>query len=88
MAGLLYRAGLRVNECLTLRVTHLDFEANRIFVVDGKGKKDRFTIIPARLKQTLEDHLRKVKRVHDQDLADGWGSVVLPHAHRRSAIYL
>ena len=80
MASLLYGAGLRVNECLTLRVTHLDFEANRIFVVDGKGKRDRFTIMPARLKQTLEDHLREVKRVHDQDLADGWGSVVLPHA--------
>jgi integron integrase len=80
MAGLLYGTGLRVGECLSLRVTHLDFEANRIFVVDGKGKKDRFTIMPALLKQKLNDHLRRVKRLHDQDLADGWGSVAMPYA--------
>jgi integron integrase len=80
MAGLLYGAGLRINECLSLRVTHLDFEANRIFVVDGKGKKDRFTIMPARLKQKLNDHLLRVERLHDRDLADGWGSVVMPHS--------
>ncbi len=57
-----------------------DFEANRIFVVDGKGKKDRFTIMPARSKQKLNDHLRRVKRLHDQDLADGCGAVAMPHA--------
>jgi integron integrase len=80
MTGLLYGAGLRVNECLTLRVTHLDFEANRIFIVDGKGRKDRFTIMPARLKSKLNDHLRRVQQLHAKDLADGWGSVEMPYA--------
>jgi integron integrase len=80
MASLMYGAGLRLMECLRLRVQDIDFASNEIMVRDGKGAKDRITMLPETLKQPLSDHLKNVKRVHDKDLADGWGRVLLPGA--------
>lgn len=79
-AGLMYGAGLRLNECLGLRVQDIDFERNEILVRNGKGAKDRITMLPESLKTALAEHLVKIKAVHDRDLADGWGSVPLPGA--------
>jgi len=80
MASLMYGSGLRLMECLRLRVQDIDFFRNEIIVRDGKGAKDRVTMLPESLKRALLDHLKKVKRVHDRDLADGWGRVLLPDA--------
>jgi len=80
MASLMYGAGLRLMECLRLRVQDIDFSRNEIMVRDGKGAKDRITMLPESLKQPLSDHLKNVKRIHDKDLADGWGYVLLPGA--------
>jgi len=80
MASLMYGAGLRLMECLRLRVQDIDFARNEILVRDGKGAKDRITMLPASLKAPLQEHLKRVKRIHEKDLADGWGSVLLPCA--------
>ncbi len=80
MASLLYGAGLRLMECLHLRVQDIDFARNEIMVRNGKGGKDRITMLPSSLKPRLHAHLRKVKAVHEQDLADGWGRVQMPNA--------
>ncbi|MFZ4526073.1 MAG: integron integrase [Chlorobium sp.] len=80
MASLMYGAGLRLMECLRLRVQDIDFSRNEIMVRDGMGAKDRITMLPESLKQPLSDHLKTIKRIHDKDLADGWGRVLLPGA--------
>ncbi len=80
MASLMYGAGLRLMECLRLRVQDIDFARNEITVRDGKGAKDRMTMLPESLKKPLQDHLRKVKATQERDLAEGWGRVQLPHA--------
>ncbi len=80
MAGLLYGSGLRLMECVRLRVKDIDFAYARITVRDGKGGKDRVTMLPVSLAGPLEQHLRKIKIQHEQDLADGFGTVYLPHA--------
>jgi integron integrase len=80
MASLIYGAGLRLMECLRLRVQDIDFARNEITVRDGKGAKDRVTMLPQSLKAPLQDHLRKVKAVHEKDLRDGWGRVQMPDA--------
>ncbi|MEQ1575048.1 MAG: integron integrase [Vicinamibacterales bacterium] len=82
MASLMYGAGLRLLECAELRVKDLNFDRGELTVRDGKGGKDRVTILPAALKQPLADHLRHVKAQHDTDLAVGRGSVALPGALR------
>ena len=68
MAGLLYGAGLRLMECHRLRVKDIDFGYNQIIVRDGKGNKDRITMLPGLLKEPLKVHLEKVKIIHEQDL--------------------
>lgn len=83
VAGLLYGSGLRLMEALRLRVQDLDFAGNAITVRDGKGGKDRRTLLPRRLAEELRQHLQAVRRVHQQDLADGYGRVELPHALAR-----
>lgn len=83
VAGLLYGGGLRLMEALRLRVQDLDFAGNAITVRDGKGGKDRRTLLPRRLAAELRQHLEAVRRVHQQDLADGYGRVELPHALAR-----
>jgi integron integrase len=80
IASLLYGAGLRLMECLRLRVKDIDFGYNQIIVRDGKGAKDRITVLPASLKEPLQKHLIKVKVLHEQDLREGFGRVYLPHA--------
>ena len=80
MTSLMYGAGLRLAECLRLRVQDLDFSRNEILVRDGKGAKDRITMLPESLKVPLQGHLRRIKAVHEKDLADGWGRVLMPDA--------
>lgn len=84
MASLLYGAGLRLIECLRLRIQDVDFARMEIAVRDGKGGKDRIVMLPTSLVQPLQEHLSKVKKIHEQDLTDGWGRVQLPNAlHRK-----
>lgn len=80
MTSLMYGAGLRLMECLRLRVQDVDFARNEITVRDGKGAKDRVTMLPQSLKAPLQNHLRKVKTIHEKDLRDGWGRVQMPDA--------
>ncbi len=83
MANLLYGSGLRLMECIRLRVKDVDFGYNQIVVRDGKGKKDRVTMLPEAITDYLKEHLKKVKNQHEQDLAQGYGSVYLPNALER-----
>ena len=83
VAGLLYGAGLRVLEALRLRMKDLDFEYRQVLVRDGKGAKDRVTMLPDGLVEPLRNHLPRVKRVHERDLAEGFGEVALPYALAR-----
>lgn len=69
MASLLYGAGLRLRECLTLRVKDLDFDYRQIIVRQGKGVKDRRTMMPAMVVEPLKAHLLRVKTLHEKDLA-------------------
>jgi integron integrase len=80
MAKLMYGCGLRVIECVRLRVKDVDFAMNQIIVRDGKGKKDRITVLPEGARPLLEEHLVYVKRLHQSDLAKGYGRVYLPNA--------
>lgn len=80
MVKLLYGCGLRLMECVRLRVKDLDFGQKLVIVRDGKGMKDRVTMLPELLIQPLKEHLTHVKCIHEKDLADGYGAVYLPHA--------
>lgn len=83
MASLLYGAGLRLRECLNLRVKDVDFGYLQILVRDGKGGKDRVTMLPASVVESLQQHLLRVKALHERDLAEGYGDVELPDALMR-----
>ncbi len=83
MATLMYGAGLRLMECLRLRVQDIDFSANQILVRDGKGNKDRRVMLPQVLKEPLAEHLIGVREVHQRDLAGGYGRVAMPYALER-----
>ena len=83
MAQLLYGSGLRVTECVRLRVKDIDFGQHQILVRDGKGHKDRVTMLPETVDEPLSQHLRRVKQLHRQDLAIGHGAVDLPDALAR-----
>lgn len=83
MASLMYGGGLRLMECLRLRIQDLDFERREIIIRDGKGGKDRRTMLPESLVTPLKAHLEEVRKIHLKDLADGWGRVELPHALER-----
>jgi integron integrase len=83
MAGLLYGSGLRLMECVRLRVKDIDFGYARITVREGKGGKDRVTMLPVNLAPVLQRHLQKVKVQHEQDIDDGFGHVHLPDALTR-----
>ena len=77
---LLYGSGLRIIECLRLRVHDVDFGMNALTVRSGKGDKDRVTTFPPSLRSSLESHLQRVKVMHESDLANGYGEVYLPYA--------
>ena len=83
MASLLYGAGLRLSECLRLRVKDVDFGFHQIVVRDGKGGKDRFTLLPESLEEPLRRQLAKAREVHQADLRIGFGKVELPYALAR-----
>ncbi len=80
MAKLLYGSGLRLMECVRLRVKDLRFDMQEIVVREGKGQKDRVTMLPARLVDPLQEHLHRVERLWLKDLAAGYGAVYLPAA--------
>jgi integrase len=80
IARLLYGTGLRIMECLRLRVKDVDFARGEILVRDGKGFKDRVTMLPASVAPALRDHLERVRELHRRDLAEGHGEVHLPYA--------
>jgi integron integrase len=80
VAGLLYGSGLRIMEALRLRVKDVEFARGEILVREGKGFKDRITMLPAALIDPLKAHLKQVRGLHDQDLAEGFGEVYLPYA--------
>jgi integron integrase len=80
MAALLYGSGLRLSECCRLRVQDVDFEQAQICVRDGKGRKDRLTLLPRRLVPALEAQIENVRRQHAGDLRAGAGSVPVPAA--------
>ena len=83
MAGIIYGSGMRLMECLRLRIKDIDFQYRTITVRDGKGHRDRVTMLPQRFIRPLEMHLQKVRIQHEQDLAEGAGSVFLPYALER-----
>jgi integron integrase len=84
MANLLYGAGLRLLECLRLRVKEIDFGMNQVIVREGKGNKDRLTLLPTSVKEPLAAHLQRVRELHQRDLSQGFGRVYLPDAlHRK-----
>lgn len=83
MASLLYGSGLRLMECLRLRVKDVDFARGEILVREGKGKKDRVTMLPAVVRKPLAEHLESVRLVHEQDVREGFGRVYLPDALER-----
>jgi len=80
MIKFLYGCGLRLKECLRLRVLDIDFSYKTVTVRDGKGGKDRVVMLPESLIPALEQHLKNVYQIHQQDLAEGYGRVFLPHA--------
>jgi len=82
-ACLMYGSGLRLMECMRLRVMHLEFDRHAIRVIDGKGGKDRVVTLADDIVQPLKSHLVQVRSVHEKDLNDGFGEVYLPHALAR-----
>lgn len=80
LVQIMYGSGLRLMECLRLRVKDIDFENHRIIVYDGKGGDDRITMLPESIKAPLRQHLAQVKAIHQKDLAAGFGSVYMPFA--------
>ena len=83
IARLLYGTGMRVMEGVRLRVKDIDFERHELIVREGKGNKDRVTMLPQSLIQPLQQHLTRVKALHDKELAEGYGNVYLPFALAR-----
>jgi len=80
MASLLYGSGRRLLECLRLRVKDLDLDRGAVLVRDGKGRRDRITVLPESLNRPLRAHLPRVRHLHEGDLAEGFGAVYLPRA--------
>ncbi len=80
MGSLLYGTGMRLMECVRLRVKDVEFAQRQILVRDGKGFKDRVTMLPQALTAPLKEHIARVRELHKQDLANGYGAVYLPYA--------
>ena len=80
---LIYGTGMRIMECLRLRIKDIEFERCEIVIRDGKGGKDRMTMLPKSVARPLQEHLARVKLLHEQDLRDGYGEVYMPFALAR-----
>jgi integron integrase len=80
IGSLLYGSGLRMNEALRIRVKDIDFYNQSIFVFQGKGRKDRVTLLPKKLESRLKNQIEQVKMIHDADLTHGYGMTSLPAA--------
>lgn len=80
MAALIYGSGLRLLECLRLRVKDIDFSYRQLLIRDAKGQKDRVTLLPQNLTDPLRNHLARVRSLHERDLSEGFGAVHLPFA--------
>lgn len=83
MAKMLYGCGLRLMECIRLRIQHLDFGQNLVYVRGAKGGKDRTTIFPETIQEEMRVHVEKVREIHEQDLSKGYGEVYLHEALSR-----
>ncbi len=83
MAMLLYGSGMRLSECLQLRIKDIDFQYKQIFIRSAKGEKDRVTLLPEYVIEPLKKHLAYVKMLHEKDLKDGFDSVYMPYALER-----
>lgn len=83
VAKLLYGSGLRLSEGLKLRVKDVDFSQHQLMIRDAKGRESRVTVLPSSLMESLVHHLKSVQQLHQQDLAQGYGSVYLPFALER-----
>ncbi|MBK7630157.1 MAG: integron integrase [Ignavibacteriales bacterium] len=86
IASLLYGGGLRLNECLRLRIKDIDFDYKQIVIRDGKGEKDRRTTLPEKLIPALQAQVKYVKKIHLADLKENNGTTVLPYALRKKYI--
>jgi len=80
---LLYSTGMRILECLRLRVQDVDFDLGHVAICSPKGGRDRVTMLPDSTRDRLHNHLLEVRTLHERDLADGFGNVYLPHALAR-----
>jgi len=78
ISSILYGCGLRINEALQLRVKDLNLADNTLFIFRGKGRKDRYTLLPKSLNCAIEGQIEKVKQIHDKDLREGFGLSSLP----------
>jgi len=87
MAKLLYGSGLRLMECVRLRVQDIDFDYGQLHVRNGKGQKDRVTTLPTRLFSAFQEQLEKAHLIHESDLSDDFGDVYLPNALARKYLY-
>jgi integron integrase len=83
MLRLIYGSGMRIMECMRLRVKDIEFTRSEILVREGKGNKDRITMLPAALHEPLREHLLRVRDLHTADLEGGFGEVYLPFALAR-----
>jgi integron integrase len=83
MAGVIYCGGLRLRECLNLRIKDVDLDNGLLIVIGGKGDKDRKTLLSRKLKQDLVDHIEKVRRLHHNDRQNNVPGVALPQALER-----
>lgn len=85
MGGLIYGGGLRLNECIKLRVKDIDFDRNQLHIKAGKGDRDRATILPAELKAQLKEHLESVRNYFDKDRENGVAGVYMPKAYDKKS---
>ena len=86
VASLLYGGGLRLNECLRLRIKDIDFDYRQIVIREGKGEKDRRTTLPEKLTTELKEQIKNVKKLHTEDLKNNKGTTVLPYALRKKYV--
>ncbi|MBN2256083.1 MAG: integron integrase [Deltaproteobacteria bacterium] len=83
MACIMYGSGLRLMECLRLRIQDVDLQSSTLTVRDGKGSKDRVTMLPSSIKKPLLEHIKKIKKIHENDVENGYGEVFMPYALAR-----